>query len=241
VASQINSYIFSESPLFIYGVSGHSSGANSSQNKKTDKIFFTEDSIPFHKKVPYCVSIPFLVAESIYQCIDAKLIDEKFSPDPQILSEKAIIGALTLGKERYFEAVEAIKKYANSCGLDVSDLIERNPYKEISKSPFPDQIVWQDKILEKNALGMRMDSVGVRNIYQFTQCLPVADANQGSVIILFQELLGMYQEISELKNKDLKNINELNLLNQTLSWMESSISWKITQPLRDALSVVKSR
>jgi glycosyltransferase involved in cell wall biosynthesis len=225
VASQTESYIFSDEPLFIYGVSGYSNGATASGSLSTNKKFFLEDSIPFHKKIPFCISIPMLVAESIYQCIDAKLIDEKFSPDPKILSEKAIIGALILGKERYFESVSAIQKYANSFGLDVSDLIERNPYKEISQSPFPDQIVWQDKILEKNALGMRMDSVGVKNIYDFFNLLPKKSDYRESFINILLQL----QNAIQCNNQISENMD---LALSKIATIKSSISWKITKPLR---------
>lgn len=233
VASQTESFVFSEAPLFIYGVSGHSNGANSSQTKLSDKSFFIQDSIPFYEKLPYCVSIPVLVAESIYQCIDAKLLDVSFLPDPEILVEKAVLGSLILGKERYLESVSAIQKYAEQFGINAYDIIKSHPYVENSSNPFPDQIAWSDKILDKDAIGMKMDAAGVRDIYGFHSCMPEDNGEENSTINLYLENLKNLSELNSVKNSQSEIANEL-------AWMKSSISWKLTQPLRDMLSMLKS-
>jgi len=240
VVSQTESFVFSESPLFIYGVSGHSNGANSSRKKSSDKSFFIEDTIPFHKKIPYCVSIPMLVAESIYQCIDANLLDKTFLPDPETLVEKAVLGSLILGKERYLESVSAIQKYAEQFGINANDVIKSHPYVENSSNPFPDQIAWSDKILDKDALGMKMDAVGVRDIHGFYSCLPIGLEEENCSISLFNDIRAKI-ETNKILNNDIEGLkNKVDHLNNEIQWMTNSFSWKITSPLREMLTKFKN-
>jgi hypothetical protein len=174
-----------------------------------------------------------LVAESIYQCIDAKILDETFSPDPETLVEKAVLGSLILGKERYLESVSAIQKYAEQFGINSNDVIKSHPYVDNSSKPFPEQIAWSDKILDKDALGMKMDAAGVRDIYGFHSCMPEENGVENSTINLYRDNLKSLSELNSVKNSQCEIANEL-------AWMKSSISWKLTQPLRDLLSMLKS-
>jgi len=225
VASQTESFVFSEAPLFIYGVSGHSNGANSSLKKSSDKSFFTEDTIPFHKKIPYCVSIPFLVAESIYQCIDAKIIDESFSPDPEKLAEKAIRGSQYLGKERYAESIDAIQIFANQFNFNISHLVKKYPLIGLSSESLQEKISWSDKILERNAIGFNLNMIGVNNIYDYFGLLPKTADIEKSALHLFMKINHQQIDCENMKN------NSESLANQ-ISLIRSSLSWKITKPLR---------
>lgn len=225
VASQTESFVFTEAPLFIYGVSGHSNGANSSRDKSSDKSFFIEDTIPFHKKIPYCVSIPMLVAESIYQCIDAKLLDETFSPDPKKLSEKAIHGSQYLGKERYDESINAIQLYANEFQLNIRNLVKNYPFIGFSSDSLLKKISWTDKILAKNAIGINCNMIGVNNIYDYVGLLPKTADIEKSALYLFMKINDQQMDCEKLAN------NSESLAKQ-ISVMRSSLSWKITKPLR---------
>lgn len=79
LASNLDTYFYSEKPFSINGASGSSNGTSQfNQNLSTSEYrkFSSESNIPFHPKLSYCPSISMLTAECFYQASD-RLLDKK--------------------------------------------------------------------------------------------------------------------------------------------------------------------
>lgn len=72
LTSSIDSYVYSNSPLSINGVSGHSNGKSyfTNPNFAAAVKFSEEDNMSFHPDVLLSPSIPLIVAESVWQARD---------------------------------------------------------------------------------------------------------------------------------------------------------------------------
>jgi glycosyltransferase involved in cell wall biosynthesis len=108
LASELENYIFSFTPLSIAGHSAKSNGAAQIQNKpefEEQKNLFNKESedIPFHATLEFVHVYPIIVWETYLQSLDAGMQKYKGLADGQMLLDLAISDAISLGfldKER---------------------------------------------------------------------------------------------------------------------------------------------
>jgi glycosyltransferase involved in cell wall biosynthesis len=111
LASSMDEYYISSCPLFIEGVSGFSNGARSMQSDlSSDTEFFRDDTIPFHRSIPFCTAHACLAAESLQQCHDAGLIGAEHLFKPKDLIAEIMRGAVALSRDRYDQCVRAVRE-----------------------------------------------------------------------------------------------------------------------------------
>ena len=112
LSSLVDTYYFSEKPFSINGASANSNGtAQFNQNISTTEHakFHSENTIPFHRNICSCASIPILTAECFYQAQDKiPKIKKDFCIEPIKLVTAALSDALASPPWRFFQISEAI-------------------------------------------------------------------------------------------------------------------------------------
>jgi hypothetical protein len=229
----IDSYYFTEQPIFIEGVSGNSNGAKISQSVSVEKEFFLDDSIPFHPQIGYCNTIAFVIAECFFQCRDLGLIEQNLEID-RINLVKASLNELSyIPFARYQQRIDVISQYAKKHSLtdQYDSLVAAKPYIEQGASPFPDDI-WFEKKMGCEVLATNCKIVCCKSVYDFSNLFKTKLSDDYLILNILQIIA----------DKDFENHENQQALNQALNqvaWMEKSLSWRLTQPLRDVVSAIK--
>ena len=227
----IGSYYFTEQPLFIEGVSGNSNGAKISQSISAEKAFFSDDSIPFHPLIGYCNTIAFIIGECFFQCRDLGLINQNLEINPINIVKASLNELSYIPLERYQQRIDVISQYAKKHNLteQYDSLVAAKPYIEQGASPFPDDI-WFEEKMGFEVLAADCKILNCKSVYDFFSLFKI----QSSSAYIILNLLRMLAE----KNSEIhKNHQALN----QVAWMENSLSWKLTAPLRELCSFFQAR
>jgi glycosyltransferase involved in cell wall biosynthesis len=225
----IDSYYFTEQPIFIEGVSGNSNGAKIAQSVSAEKEFFSDDSIPFHPQIGYCNTIAFIIAECLFQCQDFGLIQQKYGIESLKLIQSALRELQYIPAETYRQRIKIILDYAIKHNLysECKILVDNKPHIEQTTSPFPND-VWFEEKMGCKLLAAKCNDLGCQSIYDFYNLFKNRSSN-GFVI-------------SDLLSTIAHQNNQINLNKGVIErskWMEDSLSWRLTSPLRSFLSWLK--
>lgn len=141
LASVLETYYYSFKPYTISGASSHSHGAayaNISNDNQTYKKFFSENNMPFHKKLAIVSSSPIFAAESALQAKDHLSSAKHLEISIKKCVTEAIKEAVYLSENRYKLVIEAVRKIAQINQIEdyTSQLITK--YKKLPmRSPDP--------------------------------------------------------------------------------------------------------
>jgi glycosyltransferase involved in cell wall biosynthesis len=83
IAGCVDSFVHSKRPYAIGGSSHHSNGASASRSSLTQpaKQFLSENNLPFHSSLPFCISINLMIIESYLQARDHLPFFKRFEVD----------------------------------------------------------------------------------------------------------------------------------------------------------------
>lgn len=116
LACVIESYYYSFKPYAISGASRHSIGGGMDSSFNTDhqasKIYFSEDNVPFHRKLAFAPSTPIIVAESFLQAQDHISYANHFKIDIRKCIKAAIKQANNFSGKQYEIIADAVNKTA---------------------------------------------------------------------------------------------------------------------------------
>lgn len=165
----IDNFVFSDKP---YAICASSAKSNSGNYKNDDPsvqekvAFLKENNIPYHEKLLLCLSGYIMQLESIYQAMDAGILDVDVKDvDMFLFIEKAIVEVKNASKQRYGSQLEILRKIVEKNNLD------RNKFEEIVKK-YPNK-AFNERYnynvngynIFKNRIEFDASSQGVRDIF----------------------------------------------------------------------------
>jgi hypothetical protein len=135
IAGTVDTFVYSERPYAIGGVSRHSNGVSCTSISLGAPTleYLSEDNPPFHPNLVFIPgSIPLVVIECYLQAEDHLQLSKKFTVDLEKMVFLVMVDAAPKAQELYIVAKEAVLQLGDMHGIlkAAQEAIEANPKRE---------------------------------------------------------------------------------------------------------------
>ncbi len=179
IAGAVDSFVYSRRPYAIAGTSHHSNGASSMGLTLTEpaKKFLSENNLPFHSSLVFCMSIPQIIIECFLQAQDHLPFSRKFTVD----MEKMVFLMMKEAAPKAIDIYMAVKDAVLHLGQmhkiprGAQRAIAANPKREpgsgrkLTVRNLVNAALQMTRLfladLRKNSLYLDCSSLNVKNIY----------------------------------------------------------------------------